>query len=86
MWDEGGPVSQGPVGGGRRGGAEWVRKYNLDGDMVRASGGEGGIPCLTKGEQRGGSKGKSKGRESARATKWEASVDAGLVEVAKGQL
>ena len=43
-WDESGPVGQGPIGGGRRGGGEWMGKYNLDRDMVRASGGEGGIP------------------------------------------
>ena len=54
--------------------------------MVRASGGEGGIPCLTKGKQRGGSKGKIKNRRSARAAKGEASVNARLIEKAKAQL
>ena len=50
-WDEGGPVGQGPVGGGKRGRREWMRKYNLDGNIVRANGGERGIPYLTKGKQ-----------------------------------
>ena len=63
-----------------------MQKYNLEGDMVRACGGEGGIPCQTKGKQQGVSKGKIKNTLSAGAAKGEASVDAGLIEKAKAQL
>ena len=51
--------------------------------MVRASGGERGVPRLAKGEQRGGSKGKIRHGRSARAAKGEMSVDTRLIEKAK---
>ena len=54
--------------------------------MVGASGGEGGVPCLTKEKQQGGSKGENKKRPSVRAIKEKASIHAGLIEKAKAQL
>ena len=33
-WDEGGPVSQGPIGRGRRGRSKWMRGYDLDRNVV----------------------------------------------------
>ena len=51
--------------------------------MVRASGGEGDVPCLAKGKQRGGSKGKIENRWSARAAEGKTSVNAALVKKAK---
>ena len=54
--------------------------------MIRASGGEGGVPCLAKGKQRVGSKGKIKNRGAASAAKGEASVDPRLIEEAKAKL
>ena len=60
--NKGGPVGQGPIGGGSRGSSKWMSKYYLDRDVVRARGGEGGVPCLAKGKQRRGSKGKIRQR------------------------
>ena len=54
--------------------------------MIRASGGEGGVPCLAKGEQRGGSKEKIKKRRATSGAKGEMSVNTRLVEEAKAQL
>ena len=63
-----------------------MRKYDLDRDVVRASGGEGGVPCLAKGKQQRGSKGKIKNRRAARATEGTAGINARLIEKAKAQL
>ena len=54
--------------------------------MIRASGGEGGVPYLAKGKQRGGSKGKIKYRGATSAGKWETSVNPRLIEEAIAKL
>ena len=48
--DEGGPVGQRLIGGGRRGSRKWISKNNLEWDVVRARGVEEGVPSLAKGE------------------------------------
>ena len=60
-----------------------MREYDLDRDVVRASGWEGGLPCLANGKQRGGSIGKIKKRRATSAAKGETSVDTRLIEEAK---
>ena len=54
--------------------------------MVRASGGEGGVPCLAKVKQCGGTKGEIMNRGAPGAPKGETSVDTRLVEGTKAQL
>ena len=54
--------------------------------MIRASGGQGSVPCLAEREQRGGCKGKIKNRGATGAAKEEMSVNPRLVEEAKAQL
>ena len=60
-----------------------MREYNLDRNVIRASGGVGGVPCLAKGKQRRGSKGKIKDRWTARAAEGKTDIDTGLIEKAK---
>ena len=54
--------------------------------MIRASGGEGGVPYMAKVKQRGGSEEKIKNRRAARTAKGETSVDTRLIEEAEAQL
>ena len=54
--------------------------------MIRASGGEGSIPCLAKGKQQGGSKGEIKNQGATSGAKWETGVHPRLIEEAKANL
>ena len=61
-------------------------EYDLNRNMIRACGGERGIPCLAKGKERGGSKEKIKNRGATSAAKADAGVHPRLIEEAKANL